>query len=156
MEEQVRHVDAQQLLESYRSLLETVDRLPLRVSGSSMSPFLVHDRDTVYLTRPKGLPRVGDIVLYRRRSGAYILHRVCRAEGKHFCAVGDAQTEIECGLAAEQIIAVVCCAVRKGRRQAPGCFWWEFFEKVWVRVIPCRPALLGAYSILRKWFRRDT
>lgn len=154
MEEQIRRVAAEELLEHYRTLLETVEELPLRVSGNSMSPFLVHDRDTVYLTRPKGPPRVGDMVLYRRESGAYILHRVCRVEGERFCAVGDAQTEIERGLAAEQIIAVVCRAVRKGRRQAPGRFWWEFFARLWVRVIPCRPALVRVYGAVSQWFRR--
>lgn len=150
MEEQIRHMEPRQLLERYGALLDTAEGLPLLVSGSSMSPFLVHRRDTVYLIRPKGPPQVGDIVLYRRRSGAYILHRVCQAEGEHFCAVGDGQTDIERGLAAEQIIAVVCCAVREGRRQAPGCFWWEFFARIWVRVVPFRPVLLGAYGMLRK------
>ena len=30
----------------------------------------------------------------------------------------------------------------------PGSFWWNFFEKVWIRVIPLRPGIVAAYSAL--------
>lgn len=155
MEHRTRKVDTAALLEEYRVLLETVDTLPLLVSGNSMTPFLVHGRDTVYLTKVKRPLRRGDIVLYRRRNGAYILHRICAAEGDTFSIVGDAQTEIERGVAREQIFAVVCSAVRKERRQEPGCFWWDFFEKVWVRLIPARPVLMRSYGALSRIFRRQ-
>lgn len=154
MEHRVRKVDAEVLLEEYRVLLETVDTLPLLISGNSMSPFLVHGRDTVYLTKVSRPLRRGDIVLYRRRNGAYILHRICAVKGNTFSIVGDAQTLIEHGVAREQIFAVVSSAVRKGRRQAPGCFWWDFFEKVWVRVIPARPILIQTYGVWNRLFRR--
>lgn len=156
MEEQVKSVDTAQLLEGYRELLQTVEFLPLRVSGNSMAPFLVHDRDTVYISRVTRPLKVGDIVLYQRKSGAYILHRICRREGESFCMAGDAQTELERGLTKDQIFAVVCSAVRKGKQQAPGCFWWEFFEKIWVRMVPYRPVLMRAYGALSKLFRRYT
>ena len=73
METRKRKVDTALLLEEYRTLLETVDQLPLLISGNSMSPFLVHGRDTVFLTRVKRPLRRGDIVLYRRQNGASIV-----------------------------------------------------------------------------------
>lgn len=149
METRKRKVDTALLLEEYRTLLETVDQLPLLISGNSMSPFLVHGRDTVFLTRVKRPLRRGDIVLYRRQNGAYILHRICAVEGNAFTAVGDAQTEKEQGIAMQQVIAVACAAERKGIRQAPGSLWWEFFEKIWIRIIPARPALLRIYRGMR-------
>lgn len=155
MEQKVRKVDTAALLEEYRTLLETVDTLPLLISGSSMTPFLVHGRDTVRLTRVSRPLKRGDIVLYQRKNGAYILHRICAVEGETFSLVGDAQTGIERGIEREQIFAVVCSAVRKGKLQRPGCFWWEFFARGWVRVIPLRPALLRIYSLLTKPFRRS-
>ena len=155
MEHRTRTVDTAVLMEEYRTLLETVDTLPLLISGSSMTPFLVHGRDTVHLTRVSRPLKRGDIVLYQRKNGAYILHRICAVEGDTFSMVGDAQTVIERGIERDQIFAVVCSAVRKGRKQAPGCFWWEFFARVWVRVIPLRPALLRVYGLLTKLFRRS-
>lgn len=156
MEQRTQKVDTALLLDKYRVLLETVDQLPLLISGNSMSPFLVHGRDTVFLTKVDRHLRRGDIVLYRRKTGAYILHRICAVRGDTFSLVGDAQTEIEHGIEREQIYAVVCSAIRKGHHQKSGCFWWDFFEKVWIRLIPFRPFLVGLYSMLKRMFRRNT
>lgn len=151
----MRKVDTAVLLEEYRTLLETVDQLPLLISGNSMSPFLIHGRDTVYLTKVSRPLRRGDIVLYRRTNGAYILHRICAVEGDTFSILGDAQTQIETGVARAQIFAVVCAAVRKGQRQEPGCFWWDFFAGPWLRLIPLRPVLLRAYHAQKRLFGRN-
>lgn len=50
----------------------------LNISGSSMAPFLIHQRDSVRLQRPEHPPISGDIVLYQRENGQFILHRICR------------------------------------------------------------------------------
>ena len=68
--------------------------------------------------------------------------------------VGDAQTEPEPGIRPEQIIAIMTAAERKGKRQTPGCFWWEFFEKVWIRMVPIRPAALRIYRAVSKLLKR--
>ena len=130
------------LLEEYRRILAEepmVEALPLIVSGSSMTPFLVGGRDTVYLSRLERPARRGDILLYRRDNGKYILHRVWRVEKDGtLTIVGDAQTQLERGIRQDQIIAVVTAVIHKGQRMAPGSFWWEFFEKVWIRMVPLR------------------
>ena len=141
------------LLEEYRRILAEepmVEALPLIVSGSSMTPFLVGGRDTVYLSRLERPAQRGDILLYQRTSGQYVLHRVWKVEGDGaFTMVGDAQTELEAGIRADQIIAVVTSVVRKGKRMGPGSFWWEFFEKIWIRMVPLRPFFWKVYSRLR-------
>ena len=138
------------LLEEYRRILAEepeVAALPLVISGSSMTPFLVHGRDTVYLSRLERPVRRGDMLLYLRDNGRYILHRVWKVEPDGtFTIVGDAQTELERGIREDQIIAIVTAAVRKGRRIGPGDFWWEFFEKVWIRMVPLRRFLVRLYS----------
>lgn len=154
MDELIRTVETAALMEDVRELLQTVEQLPLRVSGNSMAPFLVHGRDTVYLSRVARPLKVGDVVLYQRESGAYILHRICRREGPCYVLVGDAQTALEHGIREEQIFALVVRVVRKGKTQAPGSFWWEFFEKIWVRMIPCRPFLMRGYRAVSNLVRR--
>ena len=130
------------LLEEYRRILAeepNVTRLPLIVTGGSMNPFLIQGRDTVYLSRLERPARRGDILLYQRDNGKYILHRVWRVEKDGtLTIVGDAQTQLERGIRQDQIIAVVTAVIRKGQRMAPGSFWWEFFEKVWIRMVPLR------------------
>lgn len=149
-----RIVDAAALLEEYRTLVEQVELAPLVVSGNSMSPFLAHGRDTVYLSKVDRPLRRGDMVLYQRKNGAYILHRICGVRDGAFDLAGDAQTVVERGVTRDQIFAVVRAARRKGRMQQPGCFWWAFFEKFWVRVIPMRPVLLRVYRALNRIFGR--
>ena len=141
------------LLEEYRRILAEESRvraLPLVVSGSSMSPFLIHGRDTVYLSRLTRPARRGDILLYQRSGGAYVLHRVWKVCPEGYTMVGDGQTELEPGIRDDQIIAIVTAVQRKGRKMAPGGFWWEFFEKFWIRVVPIRPLLRRCYGIIRR------
>lgn len=142
-------MDTTALLDEVCEILPQAERVPLRISGNSMSPFLVHCRDTVYLCRVTRPLRPGDIVLYQRTNGAYILHRIYRLEQDGYCMVGDAQTVLEHGVKKEQIRAMVVAAERKGHRQQPGTFWWEFFEKVWIRVVPLRPLFSRVYGCFK-------
>ncbi len=140
------------LLEEYRQLLEdeNIEALPLVISGNSMNPFLVHGRDTVYLSRLPAHIKRGDVLLYKRDSGAYILHRVYKTEADNYTMVGDAQTEMERGIRADQVIAVMSSALRKGKMQKPGSFWWEFFSKLWIRIVPLRPIVIRIYSYITR------
>ena len=155
MEKTRRILPPEVLLEEYRQLLqnEEIESLPLIISGNSMSPFLIHGRDTVYLSRLTRPAKRGDVLLYQRDNGAYILHRVYKIEGNTLTMVGDAQVILERGIRPEQVIAVMTSALRKGKRQAPGCFWWDFFEKVWIRMLPLRRLVRAAYTLLTKPFR---
>ena len=150
MEEVRKSLDTAQLLESYRELLQQVDSLPLRVTGNSMAPFLVHGRDTVTLSRISRPLKTGDVVLYQRSGGAYVLHRIARCQNGVYTMVGDAQTFLEPGISASQMIAVVSAVCRKGKTLGPHDFWWVFFEKIWIRLLPLRPTLLRLYGTFRK------
>lgn len=151
MKTQVKAAAPEVLLEEYRQLLQEHSglELPLVVTGNSMSPFLVGGRDKVYLTKPEGDFRRGDILLYRRDNGAYVLHRVYRAGTEVLTMLGDAQRVPEPGIRRDQILAVVTRADRKGKILAPGNFWWEFFEKVWIRMVPLRHIVHGIYGRIR-------
>ena len=146
----VRELDPQVLMPALLALLEETETVPLVISGSSMTPFLVHGRDTVYLSKVTAPLKRGDMILYRRDSGAYILHRIFRAEGDTYTLVGDAQTMLEPGIRADQVLAVVTAVRRKGKLLKQGSFWWNFFEKVWIRMIPLRPAARAVYSCFVK------
>ena len=60
--------------------------------------------------------------------------------------VGDAQIMLEKGIRPDQVLALVTAVRRKGKLLQPGSFWWDFFEKVWIRVIPLRPGIVAVYS----------
>ncbi len=130
-----------------RELLAAGQTVNLPVAGNSMLPFLIHNRDSVTLKFPDRPVTIGDIALYQRPTGEYILHRVCRMDSGGFYAVGDAQQLIEGPLDPGSIFGIVISARRKGKTMAPGGFWWEFFEHVWIRLIPLRHRLMRLWGI---------
>ena len=142
MEHRVRVLPPEVLTEQLLGLLDGAEYVPLNISGSSMTPFLVHSRDTVYLSKVTRPLKKGDMILYRRDNGAHILHRIYRVTPDGYWLVGDAQILIEKGVR------------RKGKLLQPGSFWWDFFEKVWIRVIPLRPGIVAAYSALTGALRK--
>lgn len=157
METQKRILSPQILLEEYRRLLQEDDRidaLPLVISGGSMSPFLIGGRDTVYLGRVTRPIRRGDVLLYQRTNGRYVLHRVFDVTDSGLTMVGDAQTVLEYGIREDQIIAIMTRAVRKGKDLSPGDLMWEFFEKVWIRMIPLRRPICDVYAFVHRFLHR--
>ena len=151
MKTQTKILPPELLLEEYRKLLqeEGVKELPLTITGNSMSPFLIHDRDTVYLSRLTRPARRGDMLLYRRDNGAYILHRVYAVTPDAYTMVGDAQTELEHGIRPDQIIAIVTRVTRKEQELRPGAFWWDFFATAWLRLLPMRRPIHRLYTAVK-------
>ena len=147
-----RVVDTGAYVSVLRELAESGKTVSMRIAGNSMSPFLVHDRDYIFFTRPEREIRRGDMVFYQRFTGQYVMHRVCRIKDNSYYLVGDAQTEVEGPLYREQIFALITAVKRKGKIVRPGDFWWEFFEHIWVRLIPARRLIVKSYSIISRVF----
>ena len=144
----MREVDAQEYIAVLRELIEEGHQVSLLISGSSMSPFLIHHRDTIYFKKPDRELRVGDMVFYRRGNGKYVMHRIRRIRPEGFYMIGDAQWEIEGPLQREQIFGLITAVERKGKLIQPGDFRWEFFAKVWLRIIPLRRLIQRIYQVL--------
>lgn len=145
-----RIVDTKAYLDTAVSLLHSgKDHIPVPVSGDSMCPFL-RPGDTVYLSSPSGSHRPGDIVLYRRKNGAYILHRIIRTgKGSIVLICGDNQTVLEPVNAPEQILAQVACVERKGRHISPKSVTWRFYATFWRWLRIFRPTLTKLYKMLK-------
>ena len=142
----MREVDTGAYLDIMKELVQEGKSVSITVSGSSMSPFLIHRRDRVFFEKPARSIRQGDIVFYQRENGRYVMHRVWKVKPKGYYMVGDAQTEIEGPVPEKQIFARITKCERKGRMLSAGNFWWFFFEKVWIRIVPFRPWILGSYE----------
>lgn len=126
-------------------------RVRLTVSGASMVPFLVHQRDSVLVSKPGGKLRRGDIVFYQRPGGAYIMHRIVKI-GKNglLSLCGDAQTCIETSVAPGQVFGIINTAYRKGKKIDTGSFIWWIFRVPWRYLLPVRPKILRLYSKIKK------
>lgn len=154
MEHKVRVIEPRLLTEQLPQLLQEAESVPLVISGSSMVPFLVHGRDTVYLSKVAQPLKKGDMIFYRRRGGQYVLHRICKVRDGSYDLVGDGQVAIEHGIGPEQILAVVKAVRRKEKLLRKGSFLWEFFEHIWLVLRPFRPGIIRVYSCMTGWRRR--
>ncbi len=142
-----------------RSLTEAGETVSMQVAGSSMTPFLADTRDAVSFSRPQTPLRPGDIVFYRRDSGAYVMHRIKYvhkngvAEDTYtYDIVGDGQTEAEKGIRREQIFARITAVRRKGKVLDERSPLWQFFARVWPYIPYLHAPVLGLVRLMR---RRD-
>jgi len=114
-----------------KDLVEEGKEVSMMISGSSMNPFLIHQRDYILMKKPEEELKAGDMVFFQRRDEAYVMHRIhhINKEGKLFI-IGDAQVDMEGPIDKEQVFAIITKVKRKGKWIAPGDFWWEFFEHI--------------------------
>ncbi len=142
----MRELDAQEYLTMLRGLVEEGREVTMTITGSSMAPFLIHRRDSICFAKPDRELRRGDMVFFRRTDGTYVMHRICRVKDNGYYLIGDAQTVKEGPVGRSQIFALVKKVRRKGVWMGPGDFWWEFFEHVWLRMIPLRRLVMRIYG----------
>ena len=140
----VRSVSMQELAPAIVQAIQTGGSAELTVTGRSMTPFL---RDRVSRVRLAAIsqPKRGDVVLYRRQNGGYVLHRIA-------ACCGDAQTVLELSIRRDQLIAVMTAFARSEKWR--GCddpayrLWWRLrladrrLRHLWLRV--CRRLGFGA------------
>lgn len=150
----MKQIDTRAYVSALRELTEEGRTVSMLIAGSSMAPFLIHQRDTIWFRKPDRPLKKGDMVFYRRQDGKFVMHRICRIRGNAYYMIGDNQTEIEGPLTREQIFAVVVKVRRKGQILQPGDFWWEFFARVWLRVIPVRRLIANVHAAWSRLFKR--
>ena len=141
-------VDTREYVSVLRELVEEGREVNMVVWGSSMTPFLGHGRDTIFFAAPERELRRGDMVFYQRDTGQFVIHRIWKVKKYGYYIVGDAQTIIEGPIRRDQIFARITKVNRKGKMISNGDFWWEFFEKVWIRMVPLRPVIMKFYSVV--------
>lgn len=142
-------VDVNTYVPILREILSQGKEVSITITGNSMSPFLVHERDEIVITPSDGKWKKGDMAFFMRTNGRYIMHRICKVEKSGECYfVGDAQQEIEGPIQPCQIFGKITKVKRKGKWIGPEDFWWIFFERVWINVIPFRAFFRYIYGAI--------
>ena len=142
------------------SALEDGQAFAVHPIGYSMFPFFSGNRDTLFLTKPVFPLHRGDIVLYRRTNGVFVVHRIHHIttdnSSSSYYMLGDNQTWIEGPLQESQIHGVVSSYVRKGRKiDCPANKWYNLLWRIWMLLRPCRPVFLKAWRIWHDHFRKN-
>ena len=132
-------------------VLHSGGTVELTVTGNSMWPMLHHQVSRVRLA-PVGELKKGDLPLYRRQNGAYVLHRILavEADGSYTCC-GDNQWHLERGLQRAQMLAVVTEFNRKGERWVSGNDrLYRLYTQFWMAARPVRRLIFGGWRRLRQ------
>ena len=68
----MKTIDTNEYLSVIRELVQQQKEVSLVVTGNSMAPFLIHQRDTICFKKPESPFKVGDIVFYQRTNGKFV------------------------------------------------------------------------------------
>ncbi len=150
--------------------LEQGQEVVLTVTGSSMRPFLRHGRDRVVLVKPAdpAALQAGDVPLYRRHSGQFVLHRIverddghsryrwldreeypsaCVGGGVRYTLLGDAQTNPEPGIRPQQVVAVAKGFWIKNKYVPCDMPCYRRRSRRWHRLLPIRRQLMWLVNL---------
>ena len=119
-------------MDDFLPVLEAGGQVTLTVTGTSMLPLLRPGKDSVLL-RSENIPKKGDILLYRRKNGRFVLHRVIGKTQNAFLCCGDNQWRRE-QVERDQVVATVTGYCRSGKEKALSSFGYKFY----VNLLPLR------------------
>lgn len=126
------------------------------VNGWSMYPLFVPGRDMAVITpfretlavpAEEGLPSLpsaadvkrGDVVLFRRKGGMLVLHRVFRVRKEEYSFVGDNMPQIEKGIRREQLVGLLTGFIRNGTKISVKDPLYRTLSGLWLCLRPFRP-----------------
>lgn len=146
-----KKVRLSQMLPAMEETLAAGGTVKLPITGTSMLPLLVAGRDTVILKKADLPLKLFDLPLYRRKDGAFVLHRVVAVEQNGtYTMCGDNQWVKEPGIAGEQIIGVVEAVERKGKLLPVQSFRYRAYVRFWHTLLPVRKYLVKLRGKLKK------
>ena len=114
----------------------------LTVTGFSMYPLLRGGSDDVILSFSKNIKKY-DVVLFERKTGEYIFHRVIKVEGNLLTIAGDNETKKEYPVEKERVIAIMKAFIRSGKTHSADALWYKIYSRLWLCIFPFRHIVSG-------------
>ena len=150
----------EELMPLLQMQMDTAGFANLMVTGWSMQPMVFNRRDSVVIQPATGTEGAGDVILYQRENGRYVLHRILRKCRKGLVLCGDNQFFTE-RIARHQVLAVVTGFTRNGKKYQVTdkgyktyVFWWVALHPVrWMYLVPRR--ILGKLKMAIQRKRRS-
>lgn len=128
-------------------LADGAKSVPVPVAGVSMVPFL-RAGDFVHVD-PTGDIRKGDILLFQRPNGQYVLHRVMKIRGDCLWMQGDSQLQWE-PIHRDWVRAKAVSAKIRRALVTENSFRWWMFAGPWRWLAPWRKQIFWIRSVTSK------
>ncbi|MBR3934251.1 MAG: S24/S26 family peptidase [Clostridia bacterium] len=125
----------------------------LTVTGYSMYPLLRSGTDDVVLKKHDELKKY-DVVLFKRKDGSYIFHRIIKIKDNVLTIAGDNETIKEYPVQFESVIAVMKCFYRSGKLHTTDELWYRFYSGFWLFIFPLRHIAAKMFHNTAKFMRK--
>lgn len=145
-----KKVKLETLLPAMEETLAAGGTVKLPITGTSMLPLLVQGRDFVILKKPESRLQKLDLPFYRRKDGAFVLHRIVKVEETSYTMCGDNQWAFEEGIEDGQILGVVTHIVRKGKEFPVTSKKYQRYVCIWHKLLPIRKYLVKLRGLKNK------
>lgn len=111
----------------------------IQITGTSMRPLLIMGRDSVTLEKVTEKLKKGDLPLYRRNDGTFVLHRVVKVNSDNtYTMCGDNQFLKENGVTDSNIIGIVTKINRNGKEFSVLNKWYKLYVKTGLLLLNVR------------------
>lgn len=141
-------------IEVIEEVLHSGGTFRLYPRGVSMLPLIRQEKDSVVLQRREEPPKKNEIAFYRRKNGAFVLHRIMEVEKDgSYTMCGDNQLYLERGIQREAIIAVVSSIYRGEKELRLNTLRYRLYTLVW-RWMFLRRVCFFALRVFRKIFKK--
>ena len=94
-------------MNNFEDVIKATGCLCTEIKGTSMNPLLYQGKNKVYLEAPTSTLKKGDVALYKRDSGEYVLHRVMMVTDGSYVMCGDNHFMLEYGVKHENVLGVM-------------------------------------------------
>ena len=137
-----------------RKVLEQDGTFRFYPRGTSMYPVIREGKDCVILKAVPEKVKKYEAVLYKRRNGAFVLHRIVDIKDGCFVMRGDNQYVKEYGIAPEQLIGVVYM-VQKDKKHHDTCaLYYRCGIYIWVKTWWIRKPIHRVLSLVKRVLRK--
>ena len=133
-----RTCSMEELVPLMQEQLKMGQRVRFSPRGVSMLPMLRHGKDQVELAPPAKDPQKYDVILYKRTTGMYVLHRVVKTEGERIYCLGDHLYAWDPPILKDAVIGIVCGFWRKSTYRSVENGWYRLYCRIWVFSYPLR------------------
>lgn len=139
------------------AMVEAGNSIPVKIQlhGFSMQPLVRRLRDTVTIIPLTRLLKKGDVVLFQRRDGAYVVHRVWKLGENQVQTMGDNVRHADAWMPADAVLGLVTHVKRGKYRFCIDTPLWRGIGRVWLAFHPLRSGLRRVLGgVKRRYLRR--
>lgn len=122
-------------------------------SGDSMEPLLYHQSTRVVVMKAQGDLQKGDLPMYKRPSGKFVIHRIIRTDEEAYYTRGDHQYGLE-KVPKEWVLGVVTEIYRKKRHFSVNHIGYRWYVTVWNTIYPIRWVVYQIKTRIKRWKRK--